>query len=327
MFGKMNAGGTPFWLALVLSGLLALGATGWFLSGASSGEEGKPATMGSLEDRPAAETASSTSEEVETGAGPQPLGATGAEDHASADADVTFSFAEEVVRFEDGSTLEQDDLFRVTHRSPEGDALWALGMEGRLIGVHRVDANGDGQDEFLLLDSLHARGLDPEGRPIPGFSIRPSSPITSHAVVDYDGDGKERYLIGLADGRVLNHRRLGEATPGWRHTSKGSAVQAIAHLRAGRKDFICTVDEKGVVMLLKRNGQRRLRTPSQLNAVAGKRSVAFQVQSDIAESLLISRSAEGKVEARPFGSGIARPASRSEEQLLEVEEARTVVRD
>ena len=133
-------------------------------------------------------------------------------------------------------------------------------MEDTLIGAHQLDANDDGILEILLVDRVHALGLDAGGRPIPGFSMRPGADITAHAVVDYDGDGKERYLLGLADGRILNHRRLGEATPGWRHESKGRAIQAIAHLRAGRKDYLCTVDEKGVVMLLKRSGQRRVRT-------------------------------------------------------------------
>ena len=33
--------------------------------------------------------------------------------------------------------------------------------------------------------------------------MRPSSAITAQAVVDYDGEGNERYLLGLADGRIL----------------------------------------------------------------------------------------------------------------------------
>ena len=237
-------------------------------------------------------------------------------------ADVTFSFAVEVKRFDDGTVLEQDDLHRMTCRAPSGEARWEFGMEGPLLGAYRFDANDDGTDEFLLVDRAHAIGLDAGGRPIPGFSIRPSRDITAHAVVDYDGKGEERYLLGLSDGRLLNHRKLGEATPGWRHVSKGTAIQSVAHLRAGRKDYLCTVDEKGVVMLLKRSGQRRVRTPAQLQPQEGPRAVAYEVRSDIGSSILVSRNAEGEVESRRFEDGIAGPASSAEIRLLETVEAR-----
>ena len=123
-------------------------------------------------------------------------------------------------------------------------------------------------------------------------------------------------------GRLLNHRKLGEATPGWRHVSKGTAIQSVAHLRAGRKDYLCTVDEKGVVMLLKRSGQRRVRTPAQLQPQEGPRAVAYEVRSDIGSSILVSRNAEGEVESRRFEDGIAGPASSAEIRLLETVEAR-----
>lgn len=313
MFEGMNAGGTPFWLALTLSVVLAGVATWSFLgSGSVAPELDVHAETGPVDGLPPASPDD-----------PAPADSNAELERAeAAAADVTFSFAVEVARFEDGTRLEQDDLHRVTCRGVDGEVRWELGMEDTLLGAHQLDANGDGTIEILLVDRAHAVGLDAGGRPIPGFSIRPGVDITSHAVVDYDGDGNERYLLGLADGRILNHRRLGEATPGWRHESKGRPIQAIAHLRAGRKDYLCSVDEKGVVMLLKRSGQRRVRTPSQLHAVNGRRPVAFQVKSDIGSSMLIARDAEGVAQTRRFDDGIARPASQAEVQLLEAVEAR-----
>lgn len=315
-FEGMNAGGTPFWLALTLSVVLA-GVATWSFLGSGTVAPGSPVHAGA---GPVDGVPPESSDDAE---GVAPTESNAESEPVEADApDVTFSFAVEVARFEDGTRLEQDDLHRVTCRGVDGEIRWELGMEDTLLGAHQLDANGDGTIEILLVDRAHAVGLDAGGRPIPGFSIRPGVDITSHAVVDYDGDGNERYLLGLADGRILNHRRLGEATPGWRHESKGRPIQAIAHLRAGRKDYLCSVDEKGVVMLLKRSGQRRVRTPSQLHAVAGRRPVAFQVKSDIGSSLLIARDAEGVAQTRRFDDGIPRPASQAEVQLLEAVEAR-----
>ena len=306
----MNAGGRSFWLALCVGVLLAVGSTWSFLSGPTS----EP-----LE--PLAEKTESIhldSPSVEAEAQAQVVPEEGA-------ADVTFSFAVEVARFEDGTVLEQDDLHRVTCRSSSGDLRWEMGMDGPLLGGYRFDANNDGTDEILLVDRAHAIGLDTGGRPIPGFSIRPGADITAHAVVDYDGKGQERYLLGLSDGRILNYRMLGESTPGWRHESKGSGIQSVAHLRAGRKDYLCTVDENGVVMLLKRSGQRRVRTPAQLHAELGPRSVAYKVKSDIGASIIVARNVEGEPESRRFDDGIPRAATASETQLLEAVESRVKV--
>lgn len=307
----MNAGGSTFWVALVASlGLAGLG-TWTFLSGSSNAPAEAAVSSGTVEAAPSQDDVQAALDEAGRDA-----------EGEQVEADVTFSFAEEVVRFEGGEVLEQDDLFKVSCRDGAGTLLWDRAMDAPLLAGIRVDANDDGPEEFILVDSRHGVGLDPSGLPIPGFEIKPSAPITAFSIVDYDGDGQERYLFGLADGRVLNHRLLGEATPGWRHESKGTAIQAIAHLRAGRKDYICTVDEAGVVMLLKRNGQRRVRTAAQLQEKTGRRAVAFQVRADIERSLIISRNADGRVEARPFGDGVARPANDAEEQLLLTEEAR-----
>ncbi len=303
-------------MALSLSLLCAFGATFWFLS---EGRNEPPS-----EAMPPTSVASGSESDVLVQTEEQQAVQESAVETGE-DADVVFSFAKAVAEL-DGGVLEQDDLNRVFFKGVDGAERWEIGMEGPLIGAHQVDANGDGNREVILVDRKHLVGLDPGGRPIPGFSVRPSSSITAQAVVDYDGDGKARYLLGLADGRILNHRNLGEATPGWRHTSKSTAIQAIAHLRAGRKDFICTVDEAGVVMLLKRNGQRRVRTAAQLHRQEGSRPVAFEVESDIGSSLLISRNADGVVETRRFDDGIPLPARAAERQLLEAAEARAAER-
>ena len=79
-------------------------------------------------------------------------------------------------------------------------------------------------------------------------------------------------------------------------------------------------------MLLKRNGQRRVRTAAQLHRQEGSRPVAFEVESDIGSSLLISRNADGVVETRRFDDGIPLPARAAERQLLEAAEARAAER-
>jgi len=309
----MNAGGSVFWVALAIALSLAGGATWLFLTPAADGasevaESFNPVDSAEVTLEEAVEAVTTSSEEEDLGE----------------EADVTFSFAKPVAALPSGRLLEQDDLHLVTCRSASGERLWEYRLSDTLIQAFELDANDDGAFECLLVDSKQGVGLDQHGQPIPGFSINPSASISCVAVVDYDGDGNERYLFGLGDGRVLNYRKLGEPTPGWKHVSKGAAVQAIAHLRAGRKDYICTVDEAGVVMLLKRNGDRRLRTPVQLHPKSGQRAVAFDIRSDIESSAIISRNPDGSAASRQFGDGVPRTASNAEAQILETEERRLV---
>ncbi len=316
---RMNAGGTTFWTVLALASGLALASTWVFLDGQGASGKWTPsdAVLDDVEHGPG-EGSETLDEQVEQALGTSEM---------MPEADVTFSFAQEVVRFESGTYLEQDDLFKVICRSEEGQKQWEYGMDAPLIAAVLVDANDDGPQEFLMVDSRQGVGLDPRGRPIPGFIVNPGVPITAFAMVDYEGTGEERYLFGLADGRILNHRNLGEATSGWRHNSKGASIQCMAHLRAGRKDYICTVDEAGMVMLLKRNGQRRVRTPVQLHPSSGRRAVAFNVMADIESSVIISRNAEGQAESRRFDNGVPQAASKAEEQLLGMAESRILGAD
>ena len=81
-----------------VSVLIACGATWWFLkdNGLPTGEPISEAVM--AEDGLAEEINPSEEQGTETQA------------VVESDADVTFSFAKEVARFDDGTSLEQDDL-------------------------------------------------------------------------------------------------------------------------------------------------------------------------------------------------------------------------
>ena len=131
MFEGMNGGGRPFWLALIAAVALAAVSSGAgtfptplafgvrHAVGGSTPFRGRSPGFNSSRRRRWGPSTEST-------------------------ADVTFSFAVEVKRFDDGTVLEQDDLHRVTCRSASGDARWEIGMEGPLLGAYRFDANGDG---------------------------------------------------------------------------------------------------------------------------------------------------------------------------------------
>ena len=185
-------------------------------------------------------------------------------------------------------------------------------MQSPLLAWGSVDAKDNGERQIVLVDADHLVGVDSQGLPVPGFMVDPDVDITAAAIVDYDSNGRERYLIGLADGSLLNHRETGEETPGWNHKSRGSAVQIVQHLRVGEKDYLCTVDAAGTVMLLKRNGKRRTATPAQLTPKEGYRTVVFDLSTDISQSTLTAEGSGGAIVRVSFGSGAVQALSESE---------------
>ena len=212
--------------------------------------------------------------------------------------------------------IVQDEGYTVWAFSGGGDIAWSLDMGGPIIGWGPIDARKDGHTQLLLADADKVQAVAISGADLADYPINPSVIITAMQVVDYDGNGNYRCLIGLQDGSLLNHKKSGMASVGWHHNRQAGAVQVIEHLRAGSKDYVCTVDAQGVVMLLKRTGQRRERTPATL-APMTQRTAVFSIASTIQNSVLITRKKDGSAVRVNFGSGEQSPASAEEKTRLE----------
>ena len=212
--------------------------------------------------------------------------------------------------------LVQDEAYAVWAFSGEGEVEWSLDMSGPIIGWGAVDARKDGHTQILLSDADKVHAMPISGQELADYPINPGVIISAMRVVDYDENGDYRCLIGLQDGTLLNHKKSGMASAGWHHKRRPHAVQVIEHVRAGSKDFVCTVDAQGVVMLLKRTGQRRERTPAELEPMP-VRSVAFDVGAQISESALITRKIDGSVVRVNLGSGLHSSANTADSERLE----------
>ena len=153
------------------------------------------------------------------------------------------------------------------------------------------------QCAFATSEKVHV--VDVLGREVKGFPLQPKKAITGFAVVDYDGKREYRFLIGLSDGTLLNYREEAQKTPGWRHTSKGSALRHIAHLRLGVKDYIYAGAADGRVRLLQRSGTDRATTNVQVPPIAAP---AFRIGSTIANTTVLFVDDNGWVREQRLGN-------------------------
>ncbi|MDG2425512.1 MAG: hypothetical protein P8M07_02890 [Flavobacteriales bacterium] len=215
--------------------------------------------------------------------------------------------------------LVQNQAHKVWAFRGDGSVAWSLDLSSSLQGWGVIDGRGDGHKQVLLADQAQVYSVAISGGHLESYPVHPGAAISAFEVVDYDGDGNYRALIGLENGQLLNHKKQGEASGGWRHDRRPAAIQTIGHIRAGKKDYICTVDAGGTVMLLKRTGARRVRTPAALEAMASGREVAYDLAVAIENCGLVTRKASGEVVRVDLGSGLESPVTASNAASLDAE--------
>lgn len=178
--------------------------------------------------------------------------------------------------------------------------VWDIAVKGELIGrAAEVDLyrNGKYQCAFATTHGVHL--IDVLGREVAGFPIAPSSGVSAWLVADYDRDRQFRFLVATPDGNVLNFRDEGTPTPGWSFVPSGAAVEQLAHLRVGSKDYLYAGCSDRSVRLLSRAGADRSETTVQ---VPPHPAPAFRVGGNIGSSTVLYIGDDGWVEERTFGA-------------------------
>lgn len=183
------------------------------------------------------------------------------------------------------------------------ERVWSMGLQAEEIPLgeaFEVDLYKNRKFQCAFATSRAVYLTDVLGRQVDGFPIRPAkSSITAFHVADYDGKRDYRFLVGLSDGRLLNYRKEGERTPGWNHSSKGSAIRHIAHIRVGVKDYIYTGAANGQVRLLQRGGPDRATTTVEVPSLAAP---AFRIGSSIANTTVLFVDEDGWIREQRYGN-------------------------
>ncbi|WP_306641957.1 hypothetical protein [Sanyastnella coralliicola] len=201
--------------------------------------------------------------------------------------------------------VAQDENNRVHAIDARGKTMWTYDCQAPIIGdFHTIDLYKNGRVQVMFATSKGLHCLDRRGRTVDGFPVRPNGTISAPLhIADYDNNKNYRFLLGMADGRLLNYKEEGKETNGWKHKKSQGAVVYAQHIKAGNKDYIFVTHEGGKVELLKRNGRSRYDTRLKLPAFDGV--PAFRMTSSIKTSTVLIKDKQGSILEASFGNGSA----------------------
>jgi hypothetical protein len=163
---------------------------------------------------------------------------------------------ENLVQFENGE---------ISLINQEGKELWRKMIKGKILGsVTQIDVlkNNKLQMVFATESGIHL--IDRNGNELSGFPVLPEASVISPLhVADYDATKKYRLLVGLENGQVLNLNVSGKTSEGWKYMGN-SMTSWIDHFKIGNEDYLMTVSLSGKLSFLKRTGDVKYSTSTEL---------------------------------------------------------------
>ena len=158
------------------------------------------------------------------------------------------------------SIVFQDEKNVIRLVSLEGKLIWEKQVEEKIIGgIAITDVLGNEKPYFIFNTKDKLYVMDKHGKYRSGFPKAFGKKATSQVgILDYDKNYKYRFLIGCADGSVLNVNESGGFVNGWKYISKGVEVnEKIVHFTLENKDYLSIIDSAGNVNLVGRDGVER----------------------------------------------------------------------
>ena len=197
----------------------------------------------------------------------------------------------------------QDEKNQLTALNEQGKKIWQKQLPGEILSeITQIDLYRNGKFQIIFNTASSVHCIDVLGKDVPGYPLnlaaKSSSPL---AVFDYDDNKKYRFLIGLEDGSVINFQDEGKTTKGWKYSSKGKAINALHHIKAGNKDYIFSKDEVGNIRLLKRNGEDRFKTDAK--APKDTKELDFFMKDKIENSSFVLSDTTGQIIEVLFADG------------------------
>ena len=182
------------------------------------------------------------------------------------------------------------------------ERVWSVQLETKEIPLgeaFEIDLYKNRKYQTAWATNRRIHLIDVLGREVKGFPIAQQAGITAFLAADYDRKREYRFLVATADGKLRNYKEEGERTKGWNHTSSGSAIVHLAHIRVGSKDYIYAGESDGDVRLLQRSGPDRASTPVNVPTASAP---AFRVGSSIANTTVLFVDDDGWVREQRLGN-------------------------
>lgn len=155
----------------------------------------------------------------------------------------------------------QDSNFRLYLLGPTGDIRWTRVLDGPLLSdVQHMDYYGDGSTVMLMNTARNIYALDMQGNEVGNFPLPLQSPATNGVTaVNFDGGLQLSFFIACANGNLYGFDRMGRPLPGWNPLPGAGILRfPLIHFYKEDKDYLVTLNDKGLMKVYRRDGGERL---------------------------------------------------------------------
>ncbi|MFP2997067.1 hypothetical protein ABN763_14215 [Spongiivirga sp. MCCC 1A20706] len=151
--------------------------------------------------------------------------------------------------------------------SNKGNILWKKQLESKIVGgIKQVDLYKNGRLQLIFNTPHKLHVLDRNGKVVDPFPISFEDEITQPiAVFDYDKSRNYRFLI-TQNNHLLMLDGGGKTVKGFEFTKASSnLIHAPKHVRSSGKDYIVFPTTDGILHILNRRGQQRIKVNKKID--------------------------------------------------------------
>lgn len=142
-----------------------------------------------------------------------------------------------------------------------GDILWESKLDGPVLGrIQSVDWYGDRRRQLLLNTPKRIYLINlADGKTEANFPLTLQSPaINGILAVDFEQNGVYSVFVACENGNMYGFDRSGLPLEGWNPLSGAGKVRfPIGHFQHDHKDFLVALNEKGQLLVFKKDGSFR----------------------------------------------------------------------
>ena len=178
----------------------------------------------------------------------------------------------------------------------KGSILWDKQLEeAPMSAVFTVDAQNNGQLQFLFNTAHTLQLIDRNGDNVAGYPIRlPFEASNGLSVVDYKGNHDYRILLFSTDRLMYNYDIHGGEVEDWnRHRAEDKVTLPVRHLVADNKDYLIVSDVNGGVRILDRQG--RIRIPLSSDMQKSTQNDIYTNATNTRKGLFLTSDKQGKL--------------------------------
>ncbi len=164
--------------------------------------------------------------------------------------------------------LVQDSLNNIHLISTEGEKLWSVDLQNRIVGkIDQIDFYKNKKLQYLFASENSIYLMDRIGGMVEQYPIKVDYKIQDVIAVDYDNSKNYRFLTYDDRGNLYLYNKEGKLLEGWNPKKLTNRLASKPfHIRVRGKDCFVALQQDGQLFLFNRKGELKKGFPLKLDA-------------------------------------------------------------